>query len=142
MVTQDFRDFLDIVSKQRNGGGSVDELWNSIFGKVTSPGSLTLAKNAQKVTKLNDYNAVQFSVRPIDMKYAFTQEKLNTTAVQLMCEMMSTMQERIENIEASMTRPSDDSVCVENAVKSAPAPLAAKVNQAPSTNTATESSTE
>ena len=126
VVRKDFRDFLEIVAKQKNNA-SAEQLWQSIFGKVTNPGSVTLAKNAQSLTTLNDYNLAQFSVRPLDMKYAFTQEKMNTAVIKAMCEMMGSMQEKLDNLEAAMTAPTDDSVCVESAVHSALAPLVAQV---------------
>ena len=123
-VREDFRKFLEIVAKNRTE--SAEEMWHSTFGKVNNPGSLTMAKNAQSITALNDYNKAQFSVRPKDMRLAFTQEKLNMVAIQSICNTMSTVQDRMEKLEAAMTKPSSNPPRAEAPVVNTFAPLVAR----------------
>ena len=72
------------------------------------------------LTKMYDYQAIQFSVRPMDMKLAFGMKGLIDTA---MCATISLMAERLEALESHILKPTDDSICIETAVENAIAPL-------------------
>ena len=118
VVRADVVGFLAILSRQLNR--DINDLWKDHFKSVKKPGLLSLAKSVPELTKLIDYQKVQFSVRPLDMKYAFTAEKITQRA---MCTTITQMAERLETLESSVLRPSDDSRCVETIVEKAIEPL-------------------
>ena len=118
VVREDFTAFLEIIAPKK--GTTADDLWKKIFKNSRNPGLSTLVKSAAALTELNDYQVHQFTVRPPDLRLAFSSEAVLSIA---MCAMMENLSDRVENIETSMSRPSDESICIESAVQSALAPL-------------------
>ena len=134
IVRADVRSFLATVAEQK--GQTSEEMWKTHFKNAQKPGLKALVEKVPELTAHNDFQKVQYSVRPTDMKLAFSGEQVLSVA---MCAMMAEMSERLEAIEADRDRPTDTSLCLETVVQSAIAPLVEPITRA-STKAATQPS--
>ena len=118
VVRSDIEEFIKIVATST--GEQYQKIWQDHFKTVDKPRLASLVKNVPELTKLFDYQSVQFTVRPMDMKLAFSMKGVIDAA---MCATVTQMAERLEAMEAYIMRPSDESICLETVVTNAIAPL-------------------
>ena len=126
-VLSDVVHFLRILAFQQNK--KAIDIWKKVFGNVKKPSLIKISAVLPDLTKQNNFDEYQFTLRPTDITVVFNQEHLCLSAIASMSKAMADMSKEITAKRTAIAEEADAEAVevLGKVVKDAVAPIIEKI---------------